>query len=229
MTSWSTIVNVGRYHLTQQPFYLTLPWALTVFSLFINLIISTVTPTSIHTGGLATLYIWMFVGGLLATHRSLPFGLALGLSRRSYYLGTAGLAVALSAADAVALTALYALEGASGGWWVDLHFFRISYLLDGPWYLTWLTSFVGLGLLFVYGMWFGIVYRRWNVTGLAAFIASQGALLLVGVLLAAWADAWAAIGRFFTDLSSGGLTGVLAVATVALFVGGFTTMRRVTV
>ncbi|KPM50991.1 ABC transporter permease [Frankia sp. CcI49] len=229
MTTWSTIVNVGRYHLTQRPIYLTVPWALTVFSMLINLIVSTAVPTSIHTAGLATLYVWMFVGGLMATHRSLPFGLALGLSRRSYYLGTAALAVALSAADAVALTVLYAVEGATGGWGVDLHFFRISYLLDGPWYLTWLTSFVGLGLLFVYGMWFGIVYRRWNVTGLAVFIAGQATLLLAGVLVASWADAWAAIGDFLTDLSAAGLTGVLAVAAAALFVGGFTTMRRATV
>ncbi|WP_018504866.1 hypothetical protein [Parafrankia discariae] len=228
MTTWSTAVNVGRYHLIQRPIYLTLPWALTSFSLGMNLIISSQTPAS-QTGGLITLYAWVFVGGLLATSRSLPFGLALGLSRRSYYLGTAGLAVALSAGNAVVLTGLRAVEGTTGGWGVDLHFFRVPYLLDGPWYLAWLTSFVGLGLLFVYGMWFGIVFRRWNITGLVVFIAAQMTVLLAAVLVAAWTDAWAGIGRFFTDLSAAGLTGVLGALTIALFAGGFTTMRRATV
>ncbi len=86
------------------------------------------------------------------------------MSRRSYYYtGTALLAVTLAAAG-LALTVLQAIERATGGWGVAMHFFRVSYILDGPWYLTWLTSFVALALLFVYGMWFGIVYRRWNLT-----------------------------------------------------------------
>ena len=36
----------------------------------------------------------------------------------------------------------------------------VPYILAGPWYLTWLTSSVLLILMFIYGMWFGIVYRR---------------------------------------------------------------------
>jgi hypothetical protein len=44
--------------------------------------------------------------------------------------------------------------------------------LTAPWYLTWLTSFVLLVLLFVYGMWFGLVCRPWNLTGLTVFNAA---------------------------------------------------------
>ena len=65
-------------------------------------------------------------------------------------------------------------------------FFRVPYILDGPWYLTWLTSFVVLTLLFVYGMWFGLVYRRWSLVGLVAFIAGQVTVLLAGALVATW-------------------------------------------
>ncbi|WP_237702746.1 MULTISPECIES: hypothetical protein [Protofrankia] len=101
-----------------------------------------------------------------------------------------------------------------------MHFFRVAHILGGAWYLTWLTSFVGLALLFVYGMWFGIVYRRWNVIGMAVFIAGQVIVLLAATLLTTWADAWASIGGFFTALSATGLTGVLAALTVALFAGG---------
>ena len=171
----------------------------------------------------------ILVAGVLSTTRSFPFGLSLGVSRRSYFFGTAGLAVAMAAVYGLSLTVLQVIERATGGWGIRLHFFRVGYLLPGPWYLTWLTSFVGLTLVFVYGSWFGLVYRRWNIPGLLAFIAGQITVLLVGALIATWADAWTSVGHFFTTLSATGLTGVLAAVAAALFAGGLATIRRVAV
>jgi len=155
--------------------------------------------------------------------------LSLGFTRRSYYAGTVLLGLMLAAVYGLALTGLQAIERATNGWGLSVYFFRVTYLLNGPWYLTWLTSFVGLTLLFVFGMWFGLVYRRWNVAGLVAFIAALVTLLLGGALIATWASAWASIGHFFTRLSASGLTGVLAALAVALLAGGAATIRRVTV
>jgi hypothetical protein len=151
------------------------------------------------------------------------------VSRRSYFLGTAGLAVAMAAVYGLLLTVLQVIERATGGWGIRLRFFRVGYLLPGPWYLTWLTSFVGLTLVFVYGSWFGLVYRRWNIPGLLAFIAGQITVLLAGALIATWAGAWTSVGHFFTTLSAAGLTGVLAAVAAALFAGGLATIRRVAV
>jgi hypothetical protein len=55
--------------------------------------------------------------GLLSVFRSLPFGLALGIGRRSYYAGTALLAVALAAVYGLALAVLQVIERppAAGG------------------------------------------------------------------------------------------------------------------
>ena len=114
------------------------------------------------------------------------------------------LAVSLAAVDGLALAVLQVIEQATGGWWVGLHFFRVAYILPGPWYLTWLTSFVGLTLVFVYGMWSGLVYRRWNLLGLLAFIAAPATIAVAGVVAATQAHAWTAIGRFFTTLTRPG-------------------------
>jgi hypothetical protein len=62
-----------------------------------------------------------------------------------------------------------------------------------------------------------------------ALAAGQVTVLLVGAMLATWTHAWHDIGHFFAVLSATGLTGLLAALRLALVVGGFATVRRVTV
>jgi hypothetical protein len=244
MRTWR---DVARYHLVMPWLVVGLPWAIMAFSFIVNLVIFALVPVGHHdvltshgvvqvasashnyTGGVAIVYIFFLGLGVSSIGRSLPFGLALGVSRRSFYTGTAALGVALAVADALGLTALQAIERATDGWGVGMHFFRVPYILDGPWYLTWLTSFVALAVLFVYGMWLGIVYRRWNLTGAAAFIAAQVTVVVAGVLIVAWADAWSGVGHFFSGLTAAGLTGLLAGLAALLLAGGHATIRRVTV
>ena len=112
-----------------------------------------------------------------------------------------------------------------------MHFFRVPYILDGPWYLTWLTSSVALALLFVYGMWFGLVYRRWSLAGLLAFIAAQVTVApRRRVPRPPGSHAWHRHRALLhTVLSAAGLTGLLAVLAAVLLAGGYATMRRATV
>jgi hypothetical protein len=228
----STLLKVARYHLVNRLQYIGMPWGDLGFAFAVTLIVFwLIAPpaSGSHTGALATIYIVFFVLGIMSVARSLPFGLALGVSRRSYYLGTVLLATAMAVVYGLALTLLQLLERATGGWGVHLKFFRVAYLLSGPWYLTWLTSFVGLALLFIYGMWFGLVWRRWGLIGLMSFIAAQVVVLLAGALAVTWAHVWTGVGHFFTVLSAAGLTGVLAALAAVLVLGGLATMRRVTV
>lgn len=229
----TTYINVARYHLVHRFNYLILPWMVMAFAFLVDVIILAMTPAG-HTshryvGGLGSIVVIVFILGTQSVARSLPFGLALGISRRSYYLGTALLAVALSAIAAVVITVGQVIERATDGWGISMAFFRVPYILDGPWYRTGLTSFVALLLLFVYGMWFGLVYRRWNLVGLVAFLAAQITVLLMGALVATWTHGWPDVGGFFSAVSATGLTGLLAALAAVLFVGGFVTMRRVTV
>jgi hypothetical protein len=244
MRTWR---DIARYHLVLPWLVLGLPWAALALSFFVNLVIFAFIPTSYHevltshglvqvanpahnfTGGLATIYVFFLVIGISSIGRSLPFGLALGASRRSFYTGTALFGVVLSLVDGLLLTALQAIERATGGWGVRMHFFQVPYVLDGPWYRTWLTSFVVLALMFVWGMWFGIVYRRWNLFGSMAFISAQVAVVVALVLILVWADAWVSAGHFFTGLTAAGLTGVLAALAALLLAGGQATIRRATV
>jgi hypothetical protein len=228
----NNLINVARYHLVNRVGFVLVPWGVTIFAFLVCLIIFwriAPSPNASHVGAVASMFVVFFVLGVQSVAQSLPFGLSLGVSRRTYFAGTVLLVLGLSAAYGLLLAVLQEVERATAGWGVDMHFFRVSYLLNGPWYQTWLTSFVGLALLFVCGMWFGLVWRRWNIVGLVAFIASLVTALLIAALAITWAHVWDGVGHFFTVLSSTGLTGVLAALAVVLAAGGLATMRRVTV
>jgi hypothetical protein len=227
-----TLVNVARYHLVDRLMYLAVPWAILAFSFLINLAIAAMAPKQpggMYTGGLFSIYIFLLICGVMSMTRELPFGLMLGVSRRSYYLGTALLVLALGIAYGLALTALQALERASGGWGASLHYFQVPWIMNGPWYQTWVTSFVLLVLFFLYGMWYGLVYRRWNLFGLLAFAAAQVLLALAVVAVLTLTDGWTTFGNFFTTVQAPARTGVLAALGIVLGIGGLGTIRRVTV
>jgi hypothetical protein len=186
-------------------------------------------PSSRDAGGLGAIVAVYFALGVLSIAQGLPFAFALGVSRRSYYAGTALLGAALAVGNGLAITALQAIERATGGWGESVHIFRVPYVLDWPWYLTWLTSSVALALLFGWGMCYGIVYRRWSLPGTVTLTAVQVTVLVAAALAITWSHAWAGTGHFFAALSAAGLTGLLAALAAALLAGGYATIRRVTV
>jgi hypothetical protein len=139
----------------------------------------------------------------------------------------------MSLVSGLVIAGLQAIERATGGWGLSITFFRVPYVLNGPWYATWLTSFVGLSALFVYGMWYGILNRRWGMLGLLAFIAVQ----VLVALAVSFACSRAGVGPlrlrpagvYPATLTALELTGVIAALTVVCLAGGHATIRRVTV
>jgi hypothetical protein len=227
MNTW---VKVARYNLVMPANYLVLPWILP-FSFALGAVTAGRGPGHDAAGYLLGFFIYFAVQGMQTISRSLPFGLTLGASRRSFYSGTALLGMALALVSGLVLTALQAIERATGGWGLSMVFFRVPYLLNGPWYTTWLTSAVGLFALFVYGMWYGIVHSRWGMLGTVAFIAAQALVVVAASVVVTFEHwhLWSAAGGSFAGLTALGLTGVIAALAVLLLAGGRATIRRVTV
>ena len=225
MNTW---VKVARFNLERRANYLVLPWILPA-AFAVGAVTSGRGPGHNATGYLLSFFISFAVQGWQTIGRSLPFGLMLGASRRSFYSGTALFGMALALVFGLVLTALQAIERATGGWGLSMRFFRVTYLLNGPWYVTWLTSFVGLSALFVYGMWYGIVSTRWGPLGTWAFIAAQALVVTAGVVVGNFEHwhVWSAAGE--SHLTALGLTGVVAALAVLLLAGGHATIRRATV
>jgi hypothetical protein len=218
----NAMINVARYHLVMPAMFLGLPWAVLAGVFAVN---AAQGGDRAFRAGLAVIFGMFFVTGVQRIGGWLPFSLALGATRRSFYAGTALLGVSMSLVSGLVIAGLQAIERATGGWGLSITFFRVPYLLNGPWYATWLTSFVGLSALFVYGMWYGIVNRRWGMLGLLAFVAVQ---VPAGIAVA-FARTWSGVGGPHPSLSALDLTGVIAALTVVILAGGHTTIRRVTV
>ena len=229
----TSLVKVARLHLVDRFSYTWLVWGVLAFTFVINLAIFAVVPrtqaSGNFTGALVTIYIFMIVIGLQAATRFLPFGLALGVSRRTYHLGTVLLVVALCALYAAILTALWALEGATNGWGLQMHFFRVPWILDGPWYQVLVTNGVLLALVFLFGLWAGLIYRRFGLIGTVVFSALWVIAGVGAVLLITWRQWWPAVGSYLSELNILAASGMLALVAVALAGGGYLTIRRITV
>ena len=164
--------EVCRFHLLQRMNYFVLPLAILAFGFFVDVVVLKLTPAG-HSparwvGGLGAIDVLVFVLGVQSVARSLPYALSLGITRRTYYVGTALLAAAFGATYGLLIALGQVIERATDGWGFKMAFFRVPYILDGSWYLTWLTSGVVLALLFVLGTWFGLAFRRWNLVGAIA-------------------------------------------------------------
>jgi len=227
MNTW---VKVARYHLVGPANYLLLPCILPL-AFAVGAVTAGRGDRHEAAGYLLSFFIYFAILGSQTIGRSLPFGLTLGASRRSFYSGTALLGLVLALVSGLVVTVLQAIERATGGWGLSLHFFRVPYLLNGPWYATWLTSFVGLFAVFVYGMWYGIVNTRWGILGTLAFIAVQVLVIAAAVIVVTFEHRHvrSAAGGSFLGLTALGVTGVVAVLAVLLLAGGHATIRRATV
>ena len=229
----STWVNVCRYHLIDRTTFTVTPWVILAFIFGVNLAVAAAIPPGANGKDAVsgTLFGFYFLFGALwaVTARSLPFGLALGVSRRSYFTGSLLLCLSLAVGNGLVLAVLQVVEGATGGWGLGVHFFRMPHNLAGPWTLNWLTSFTALALMSAYGMWSGMIYRRWNHIGLLIFAAAHIIVLLTAVLIVTWTHAWPHLAHLLTTLTPAGLTGFLALLAAAMFAGSYATIRHVTV
>ena len=163
------------------------------------------------------------------TTLAVPGRIPLGVSRRTYYLGTIALIVGLNAVNVVLLTLLWWLELATDGWGIQLHFFQVPWILWGPWYQVLVTNFVLLSLTMLVGLWFGLIYRRFALIGTLVFSGALALIAVGTVLVITWRQWWPQVGQFLGNLDMLSASGLIAVVAAIVALGGYWTIRRITV
>lgn len=212
--------------------------AVVVLSILVGLVIGIITgfplPAEVtegfRTGNLGVL--WALPGFLisssaLAVNRTLPTVLALGGTRRDYWLGSSAGYLVTSVVTAVAALVLLAAERLTGGWFLGVRALDVAFLGDGNPLLVFLTMTLLCLAGLLLGAAFGTVFRAYGAKGLTVVIAAA-VLLLVG-LIALAVSQWEITSRLALGAGVWLVPLILLGVVVASAAGSLLAIRRATV
>lgn len=224
----SRVVSAARLHLVNPVVMLGIPWLVVGISFAINLVLFALLDDGPDpngfTGGVASLYITVFVVFVQAVTQLLPFSMGMSLSRRTFYLGTALVALAQTLYYGVVLAVLVAVEGATGGWGVELAFWAPGGMDVDSFPLQVLVSEGPMLAFTSAGIGVGVVMKRWGQLGMWGLIVGIVVVLGAAAVLVTWLEAWGDVGTWLGDRSTAtlaaGLPALLAVVLAGLSWGG---------
>ncbi len=180
-----------------------------------------------YSGSASFIFVYMIVVAVQSINTMFPFAQGYGVTRRSFYLGTALYFVLLSAFYAAGLTVLSLIEDATGGWGVGGSLFSVGYFGDTP--AQRLFVFFAIFILFFFaGSAIATIYLRWRGVGITTFFIALGFALVGLVALVTFVEGWDEVGAWF---EATGLVGSFAwsfVISALAAVGGYAVLRRAT-
>lgn len=120
--------------------------------------------------------------GFTAMGQYFPLALGLGLTRREFAAGTTAVFVGNAAFYAVIITVGKVIEVATGGFGLGIRFFDVVYTGLGPWWQTFVQSFLLILAVMLLGAAITTAFHRWGQSFLWIFWLS---LAVVVVAIAA--------------------------------------------
>ncbi|KZZ86169.1 hypothetical protein [Bacillus sp. SJS] len=176
---------VMKIHLRYKLTLLYLPWIISLSSLAINFLVAYLIQTEegFYTGGVMTIFVFMFVSGIVIPSQTFPFSLDLSLRRKDYFKGTISIFFLTSMVTAVLLSLFSIIESrVTAGWGFNIHFFSLlDVFSQNPFWQLWIF-FVLLVYNFMFGFLIAGLYQRFGKNGLYLFFSIL-VLLLTGLSL----------------------------------------------
>ncbi|MEV0133880.1 hypothetical protein AB0H83_36110 [Dactylosporangium sp. NPDC050688] len=227
------VVAIARLHAAGRRDGLVWPLVILAIAFAVNLLVFGAMGDDIGdrpvTGGLASVYITALAFGAVAIAQQFPFALGMSVTRREFAAALGLFTVAQTAAYAVLLVVLQAVEDATGGWGMRLRFFGAGFLDREGVPAQLLIYAVPLLLMTLTGVALGTVYVRWHSNGVFAAVC---AVLLAGGLTAGLVTkygSWPATGEWFLRQSALSMfAGWPSIAVVVLAALSWATLRRAT-
>lgn len=232
--------NVVRLHMANPVATLVVPWVITLAIFAINMAIMLMVVKAAggssnldedafsYNGGVTWILFFMVAVAVQTMNLNFRFALGFSVTRRDFYLGSSMYFVLLSLVYGTGLTALAALERATGGWGIAAAFFAPWGLEELPLVTLWAIFLLAMLLFFFLGAAVATMWVRWKAYGLYTFFIGL-AVLVVG---AAWGitaiDGWPAVGDFLAERSLLQLVALTLPLTAASAVFGFFCLRGAT-
>jgi hypothetical protein len=182
--------------------------------------------TPVYAGGLVSICVIMFYLGIVTLNDTFPFALGFSVRRTDYVLGTTVMAIAVSAVTAVLLLLFSLLEGVTGGWGVELHYFHLPYLNDGSLIEQLWISFVVMANMYFLGFVIGSIYRRFGRAGTLLFFLIVFLLMSIFSLVWTYLRWWGALFAWFSQFSAFELALGLLPLTVFYLLVSYLLLRR---
>ncbi|MGG4341303.1 hypothetical protein [Paenibacillus lautus] len=201
------ISSVIKIHLRHKLSWFYLPWIIMSFSFLVNLLLSVlIGGEAFYTGGLATIYIFMFVTALTTAVQLFPFSMGFSLRRTDFFLGTFIFILLISIFCSAVLVVLSQVEVWTGYWGDKVHFFNLPYLSDGSWLVQFIVNVILLLMFSMLGLGIGAFFLRFR--GIRTFITLAAVMILISglSLIAMRYEWWGPIFIWFTKQAALDLT-----------------------
>ncbi|GIO96676.1 hypothetical protein J14TS5_17620 [Paenibacillus lautus] len=201
------ISSVIKIHLRHKLSWFYLPWIIMSFSFLVNLLIGVlIGGEALYTGGLATIYIFMFVTALVTAVQLFPFSMGFSIRRTDFYLGTLTFILLISIFSSAALVVLSQVEVWTGSWGDKVHFFHLPYLSDGSWLVQFVVNVILILMFAMLGLGIGAFFLRFR--GIRTFITLAAVMILISglSLIAMRYEWWGPIFIWFTKQTAFDLT-----------------------
>lgn len=221
-------LNVVRMQLVNKMTYIWVPLLILSGTFLLSMLIFALIPSGeVKVGGGAQAPLWYFlVIGVQALSLTFPFSQAMSVTRREFHVGTFLTAALTGAILSTIFTVGGFIETWTHGWWVNGYFFRVPWLTDGGWPVTWLVFFAIAMLFFATGYWAAGIYKRWGTFAVTAALLAVG-LVLVGIAaLITVTESWIPVFTWIGQQGPLGLAAGMLVLMVVMSVGAYGTLRR---
>ncbi|TDQ42849.1 hypothetical protein [Aureibacillus halotolerans] len=187
------------------------PWMIVGISFLINIVIAlSVADESINTSGITSLYVYMFIAGMLALTQFFHFALGLNIRRADFYFGSLLMMLFVNAAMTLILVIIGQVELFTNQWGVNLHYFYLSYLNAGSVFQQFFSIFLTLVHVTLAGATIASIFLRFGRAGMFIFFGAIGLLVSIAVLLMSINELWVPVFYYVTSQS------LLSIATFTL-------------
>ena len=153
---------------------------------------------SFYAGGLATIFIYVFVGALVSV-LLFPFALGFSIRRTDFFAGSVLMLVLYSIFTSIILLVLAEVERSTGSWGNRVSFFKLPYLNDGTLLEQFMIYFIVLISFAFIGIGIGVFYLRHR--GMKTFVMFAAYFILLSGP-AFWSPNTAGGGKCLTGLSN---------------------------
>jgi hypothetical protein len=206
--------------------------ALILFSSFaVNLIVgySITSQEAFYTGGITSIFIYLFVAGIIVVTKTFPFAVGMSIRRFDYFIGTIAMGTIVSIAYTLLIFLMAQLENQLNGWGNSVHFFHFPYVNDGT-FVEQLSLYMIFFLhLFFLGLLIGSYAKRFGGKGM--LIASLAFVLIssVAVYLVSSYENWSSVFSWFAGQTAVQIAYWLIPFVLIYLVVSFLLLRRASV